>query len=64
MSKGSKMERDIAAQVADIHGVTPDHVRKVRRGDRVNQSILNTYMELLEGKNKLIQAVKELVPFN
>jgi len=55
--------RDLASRVAQIHGVTADHVRKVMRGDRENELILATYMHFLESDNLLIQAVKNIVPF-
>jgi hypothetical protein len=56
--------RDVATLVADIHGVTADHVRKVIRGDRENDQILSTYMHIIENDNLLLQATKNLVPFN
>ena len=55
--------RDIAARVAEIHGVTADHVRKVMRGDRENELILTTCMHFIESDNLLIQAVKNILPF-
>jgi hypothetical protein len=57
-----RLQRDIATTVAGIHGVSYEHVRLVIKGDRVNESILTTYMEILEGKTALLQKVKELVP--
>jgi hypothetical protein len=56
--------RDAATLVASIHGVTADHVRKVIRGDRENDEILATYMQIIENDNLLLQAVKDTVPFN
>jgi hypothetical protein len=56
--------RDVATLVADIHGVTADHVRKVMRGDRENDQILATYMHIIETDNLLLQATKKAVPFN
>ena len=55
--------RDVAALVADIHGVTADHVRKVVRGDRENEQILATYMHIIENDNMLLRAAKDVVPF-
>jgi hypothetical protein len=55
--------RDVAALVAEIHGVTADHVRKVVRGDRENGQILATYMHIIESDNMLLNAAKEVVPF-
>ena len=56
--------RDLASRVAEIHGVTADHVRKVMRGDRDNESILATYMHMIESDNLLLQTVKNMLPFN
>ena len=56
--------RDVATLVASIHGVTADHVRKVIRGDRENDQILATYMQIIENDNLLLQAAKNIVPFN
>lgn len=56
--------RDVATLVAGIHGVTADHVRKVIRGDRENNQILATYMQIIENDNLLLQAVKNIVPLN
>lgn len=55
--------REITAIVADIVGVTPDYVRKVLNGENNNEQVMTAYMEYLEGKKRLIKAVKELVPF-
>jgi hypothetical protein len=55
--------RDVAALVAEIHGVTADHVRKVVRGDRENGQILATYMQIIENDNMLLRAAKDIVPF-
>lgn len=55
--------RDVAALVAEIHGVTADHVRKVVRGDRENEQILATYMHIIENDNMLLRAAKDVVPF-
>jgi hypothetical protein len=56
--------RDLATRVAQIHGVTADYVRKVIRGDRENESILATYMHIIENDNLLLQTVKNILPFN
>ena len=56
--------RDVATLVAHIHGVTADHVRKVIRGDRENDLILATYMQIIENDNLLLQAAKNIVPFS
>lgn len=48
-------------KTAEICGVSERHVRFVVNGERENETILKTYMELNEGANKLIQSVKKLV---
>jgi hypothetical protein len=68
MRKTAKRDSEKAIRVkrtADIHGVTVGQVYKVIRGEQVNEEILNTYMFLSEGEESLLlQAVKNLVPFN
>ena len=54
--------RDVPALVAEIHGVTADHVRKVVRGDRENEEILATYLQIIKNDNLLLQAVKNVLP--
>jgi hypothetical protein len=55
--------RDLATIVAQIHGVTPDHVRKILRGDRENDDILETVWKILDAENELLESVKKAVPF-
>lgn len=67
MEKPNKKSSEMNYRVkrtADICGVTVPHVYKVLRGDRNNEEIFTTYMELLERDNKLLEEVKKLVPFN
>ena len=60
----NKVHRDDTARlVADMHGVTSDYVRKVINGKRTNERILSDYITLKQGKNLLIEAVKNAVPF-
>jgi len=60
----TKTRDDVANIIADLMGVTPDYVRKVRRGDREDEEIFSMIMELQEGKNQLIETVKQLVPLS
>lgn len=56
----------IVKRVADIHGVSTRYVNMVRNGERNNESVLNSYMELKETLNEntaMLKAVNELVPF-
>lgn len=57
------IRRDVVALVAEVHGVSPRYVRMVRDGERTNEEILATYMEIVEQDNLLLQAVKKAVPF-
>lgn len=50
-------------KVARIAGVTEREVRNVLKGDRNNEKIISAYMEILEGENALMEAVKQLIPF-
>ena len=50
-------------RTAEITGKGEDYVRKVVAGDRNSKEVELVYGELREGNNKLIEAVKTLVPF-
>lgn len=50
-------------RVAEMAGVSKRYVRMVIKGKRENEQVLRAYMELAEGENALLEAVKELVPF-
>lgn len=50
-------------ETADICDVSPRHVRRVISGESENEQILKVYMELLEGGQKLREAVRKLIPF-
>lgn len=63
----NKRDSAIATRVkrtAEICGVSPRHVYRVILGDQVNEEITLVYIELSEGENKLVEAVKKLVPLN
>ena len=67
MNKPTKREAEVATRVertADITGVSKRYVRLVLNGERRNDQVLSIYMQLQEGETLLLQAVKELVPFN
>lgn len=65
--KRSAETRAIVLKTARITGVSVSMVEKVIKGDRSNELVLSTYMELLETgiekENELKEAVKKLVPF-
>jgi predicted regulator of amino acid metabolism with ACT domain len=50
-------------KVAELTGVSPRQVYRVIRGDESNDAVLRVYMQLTEGENLLLQAVKETVSF-
>ena len=54
--------RDVAQIVAEMHSVSARYVRYVLAGDRENQAILATYMEIVEQDNLLLEAVRKSVP--
>jgi response regulator of citrate/malate metabolism len=49
---------------ADIHRVSTRQVYRVIEGRQKNEKIIDVYMQLDEGINLLIEAVKKEVPFN
>lgn len=53
---------DTAAIVAEIQGVSAAYVRMIINGKRKNKTILNTYMQLQEGKRRLIETVRDQLP--
>ena len=66
---GKTRERDAirAARIkrtAEITGVTEKQVRRVLSGEQENNDVIMTYRTLAEGESTLVEAVKELVPFN
>lgn len=61
--KGKK-NREVASIVAGIHGVSSRYVRMVMNGDEDNEKVFSTVMQYLEGKNLLIETIKETIPFN
>lgn len=66
MEKNIKRDAIGAATViktAEITGVSERYVRYVLDGKRKNEAVFTVYMELVDGQNKLVQAVKQLVPF-
>jgi hypothetical protein len=50
-------------KTAECVGVSTSLVTKVINGERNNDKVLSTFMELQEGENALLDAVKKLVPF-
>ena len=54
---------DTAAIVAEIQGVSAAYVRMIVNGKRENETILKTYLQLMEGKKRLIEAIKNQLPY-
>jgi hypothetical protein len=54
--------KDVARLVAEVHGVSPRYVRMVMNAERENEAIIETYMQIVEQDNALLQAVKKAVP--
>lgn len=51
-------------KVAEIMGVSTSKVYKVLSGDREDEEVFSAYMDLKEGVNDLVEAVKKIVPFS
>lgn len=50
-------------KVSRLTGVSVRQVYRVINGESENEDVMRCYMELAEGENKLLLAVKELIPF-
>jgi hypothetical protein len=61
-TKKAKNRDEVAAIVAEIHGVSPRYVNMVRNGERENEEILASLVEYKQSKSKLIQHLRKLVP--
>ncbi len=67
MVKNNKRQSESATRVertAKLAGVSKRYVRLVINGERNNNNVMRIYMELQEGEDLLVKAVKELVPFS
>lgn len=51
------------AKTATICRVSPRQVRRVINGECENDYVMEIYMSLVEGENKLLEEVKKIVPF-
>jgi len=64
MNKNAKRSTKLAAIVqktAGITGFTTDYIYLVVRGDHKNQDVMQTYLFLHEGENKLLMAARKLL---
>jgi len=48
-------------KVAEMHNVSTSFVYKILSGDRENDEIFMTYMDLQEGTNSLLEQVKRMI---
>jgi hypothetical protein len=67
MNKAIQRDSEVATRVkrtAILVGVSERYVYHVLNGERNSEEVLNIYMQLQEGEQILINAVKELIPFN
>ena len=62
MKKPNKRDAENAFRVkrtAELTGLKKDAIYKIIRGDRENEEVFTTYMELLERDNALLAEVKK-----
>jgi hypothetical protein len=67
MKNNSKRDTRRAAttiETAEVVGVSPRSVRRVLEQKQENETVLNVFMFLEEGKTELLKAAEKLVPFN
>ncbi len=57
-----RLRDDTARIVAEIHGVSPDYVRKVGKGERENEEIMASLIDYRQEKSKLIKHIESLIP--
>jgi len=53
----------LVKKVAEMHKVSTRYVYYVLSGDREDDDIFKSYMDLKEGNNSLVESVKKLIPF-
>jgi hypothetical protein len=63
-NKKNTSRADLVATTAEITKVSERYVRYVLDMERTNEVVEDVYMFLAEGKNKLVEEAKKLVPFN
>lgn len=51
----------LVKKVAEIHKVTPRYVNYIISGERRNDEIFLTYLDVRDGTNALIEEVKKLI---
>lgn len=60
----AKNRDEAASVVASIFNLTPRAVRMVINGETTNEPVLEAVVTYKEGKSKLIEEIKKLVPFD
>jgi hypothetical protein len=63
MAKRNIIQAARVQKTRDLTGKSARHIRRVINGECENEEVMMVYMELAEGENKLLQAVKTLLPF-
>lgn len=53
----------IIKKTADIHKLSKRQIRRILACENENKEVLETFMFLSEGQNKLVEAAKQLVKF-
>jgi hypothetical protein len=67
INKTSKKDTRRAAFIkdtAELAGVSQRQAQRVLAGDQENETVISVFMEIQEGYTALLDAVKQLVPFN
>jgi len=59
-----KKPEEIVSILADKYGVSQRYVQMIISGDRNNENILIDYLEYKQEYNKLLEIVKQVVPFD
>ena len=48
---------------AELVGVSERQVRRVLDGEHENEKVISVFMTLTEGNNRLLEEVRQLIPF-
>lgn len=59
-----KKPEEVVQLLADKYDVSKRYVQMVINGSRLNEQILADYLEYRQQHNRLLEAVRTLVPFN
>lgn len=56
-------QKALVRKLSRITGYSERQIERVIKAESENERVLDAYMFLHEGNNRLVEAVKELVPF-